>query len=91
MGCFKEGVLRRGLKVVLASSTCILAGLLAGFTLTVEKILTMLPNPLGLGVSVALGFALLPFASFILHVVVDSALILRSPSYFRERGLEVCA
>jgi hypothetical protein len=89
--CFKQGVLRRGLRMVFIGSACALIGLLYGFTATSQWILTVSPGLIGVGLAVALGFSIVPLAAYILHVVVDSALALRNPSYFTERGLEVCA
>ncbi|QOR93802.1 hypothetical protein IMZ38_03890 [Thermosphaera chiliense] len=89
--CFKQSVLRRGLKMVFMCSACMFTGLLSGFILASQWIITVVPGLTGIGLAVALGFSILPVAAYILHVIVDSVLALRNPSYFTERGLEVCA
>jgi len=82
--------LRRGLKVVLVTSLCMLVGLVACFALVSQLILILLPDMRGLGVVVAVGLFFVYVALYLLHVIVDSALALRDPRYFAERGLEAC-
>ncbi len=77
--------------MVFISSACVLTGLLYGFVAASQWILMVSPGLIGVGLAVALGFSIVPLAAYILHVIVDSALALRNPFYFTERGLEVCA
>ncbi len=77
--------------MVFIGSACVLTSVLGGFIVVSQWILAIAPGLTGVGLAVALGFSIIPVAAYILHVIVDSALALRNPSYFTERGLEICA
>jgi len=88
--CFKFETVLRGLKVVLAGSACLLIGLIVSFVFVSQRVLNIMPNLLGFCISVALGLTTIYIAASVLHVIVDSALILRNPGLLAERGLDIC-
>jgi len=83
--------LKKGLKLVFALSACLLAGLITGFALVCQALLTTMPNLTGLATVVAVGLLVVYVGVHALLVVVDSAFALMNPKYFANRGLEACA
>jgi len=76
--------------VVLVGSACLFIGLIVSFVFISQRVLIIMPGLLGLCFSVVLGFTIIYIAASVLHVIVDSALILRNPGLLAERGLEIC-
>jgi hypothetical protein len=83
--------LRRGLKVVLVCSSCLLASLISCFMFVAKIISITMPNWIGLAIVMAVASFVVYVGAYAFHVLVDSAFILMDSKYLVKRGLKTCA
>jgi len=83
--------LKRGLKVVLVCSSCLLASLIACFMFVAKAILVTMPNWIGLAIVMAIASFVVYVGAYAFHVFLDSAFILMDSKYLAKRGLKACA